>query len=83
MFFTSSASVGLLGFLMIGVLPAKTAVLAQLDPVGRILLVLHGVVVPLLALGASQHNLLANGVCHLGHLLPEWGLKRAHTMYHI
>jgi hypothetical protein len=74
MIFTSSASVGSLGFPVGGVLLAKTAVFAQLNPVGRILLVLHGVVIALLAFGAGQHKLGAHGVCHLKHLLPDWGI---------
>ena len=41
---------------MNGVLAAEPAVLAHLQPVGIIFLVLHGVIVALLALGAGQGN---------------------------
>ena len=54
---------------MSGVLLAETAVLVQLYAVGGVLLVLHGVVVTLLALGAGQHNLIAGNACHVRHLL--------------
>jgi hypothetical protein len=43
-----------------GVLSAKSAVLLHFETVGVILLVLHGVVVSLLALGASQCNFNAH-----------------------
>ena len=39
------------------VLPAEGAVLVQFQTVGSVLLVLVGVVVPLLALGAAQSDL--------------------------
>jgi len=39
---------------------APTAKLPDLHPVGVELLVLHGVIVPALALSARQRNLLAN-----------------------
>ena len=62
---------------MSGVLLAETAVLVQLDAVGGVLLVLHGVVVTLLALGAGQHNLVTGNACHVGHLLLKCGQKPA------
>jgi hypothetical protein len=49
---------------------AEGAVLLQLDTVRSVLLVLHVVVIALLALSAGKANLVTNGICHLGHLLP-------------
>ena len=46
----------LFGFLVQGVLAAEAAVLVHFKSVGIVLLVLHGVVVALLALGAGQGN---------------------------
>jgi hypothetical protein len=53
----------LAGLLMSGMLFAEAAVLRHLQSVGIVLLVLHGIVVALLALGASQSDLnpLSNG----------------------
>ena len=52
------------------VLPAEGAVLVQLQTVGSVLLVLVGVVVPLLALGAAQSDLHpVAGLRHVRHLL--------------
>ena len=45
---------------MSGVLSAESAVLLHLETIGVILLVLHGVVVSLLALGASQSDFNAH-----------------------
>ena len=45
---------------MSGVLSAESAVLLHFETVGVILLVLHGVVVSLLALGASQSDFNAH-----------------------
>ena len=45
---------------MHGVLAAETAVLAELDTIGVVLLVLEGVVVSLLAFGAGQGDLYAH-----------------------
>ena len=50
---------------MSGVLSAESAVLLHFETVGIVLLVLHGVVVSLLALGASQSDFNA----HKRHLL--------------
>jgi hypothetical protein len=47
----------LLRFDVLGVLAAEGAILIHLELFGRIFLVLHGVVVPLLALAASQGDL--------------------------
>jgi hypothetical protein len=47
----------LLGFRMQGVLLAERAILAELELVGRVLLVLEGIVVSLLALIASERDL--------------------------
>jgi hypothetical protein len=49
---------------MDGVLAAKTAILAELKPVGVVLFVLECVVVPLLALCAGQGDLYACICCH-------------------
>ena len=46
----------LLAFLVQGMLAAEAAVLVHFQSVGVVLLVLHGVVVALLALGAGQGN---------------------------
>lgn len=40
---------------------AETAILVELDTIGIVLLVLEGIVVSLLALGASQRDLNAHG----------------------
>ena len=45
---------------MDGVLSAEGAILVQLKTIGGILLVLHGVVVSLLALGACQDNFVSH-----------------------
>ena len=45
---------------MSSMLLAETAVLVQLDAVGGVLLVLHGIVVSLLALVASQSDFNAH-----------------------
>ena len=50
----------LLGLVVSGVLSAESAVLLHLETVGVILLVLHGVVVSLLALRASQSDFNAH-----------------------
>jgi hypothetical protein len=47
----------LFGFNVLGVLAAEGAILIHLELFGRIFLVLHGVVVPLLALCASERHL--------------------------
>ena len=52
----SSLSRPLLRLAVHGVLAAEAAVLVHLKSVGVVLLVLHGVVVALLTLGASQGN---------------------------
>lgn len=46
---------------MESVLTAETAILAELEPVRVVLLVLEGIVVSLLAFGASQGDLNAHG----------------------
>ena len=45
---------------MHGVLAAETAVLRELETIGIVLLVLEGVIVSLLALGAGQRDLYAH-----------------------
>ena len=50
----------LLGLVVNGVLLAESAILLHFETVGIILLVLHGVVVSLLALGASQSDFNAH-----------------------
>ena len=50
----------LLGLVVSGVLSAESAVLLHLETVGVILLVLHGIVVSLLALRASQSDFHAH-----------------------
>jgi len=50
----------LLGLVVSGVLSAESAVLLHFETVGVILLVLHGVVVSLLALRASQSDFNAH-----------------------
>ena len=50
----------LLGLVVSGVLSAESAVLLHFETVGVVLLVLHGVVVSLLALGASQSDFNAH-----------------------
>jgi hypothetical protein len=52
----------LFGFAVGGVLPAETAVLAELQLIGSIFFVLGRRVIPLLAFGASQ----GNDVPHIG-----------------
>ena len=54
----------LAGLLVGSVLLAEAAILGHLHAIGIVLLVLHGVVVTLLALGACQHNLNALIRCH-------------------
>ncbi|MPM72927.1 hypothetical protein SDC9_119903 [bioreactor metagenome] len=66
------SSYPLFGFAMRRVLAAETAVLAELQPLRVVLLVLVGVVVPLLALGASQGDLYACICCH-GQTLRKFG----------
>ena len=63
----------LLGFSVQGVLLAETAVLVQFDTIGGVLLVLHGIVVTLLALGAGQHHFVTGNACHVRHLLLKCG----------
>ena len=58
----------LLGLLVAGVLLAEAAVLAHLETIGIVLLVLHGIVIALLALGACQRNLDALIRCQFRHL---------------
>jgi hypothetical protein len=53
-----------------GVLSAESAILAHLQTIGVILLVLHGVVVSLLALRASQSDLNAHNGTSLKNCLP-------------
>jgi hypothetical protein len=53
-----------------GVLSAESAILAHLQTIGVILLVLHGVVVSLLALRASQSDLNAHNGTSLKICLP-------------
>ena len=53
-------SASLLGLVVSSVLSAESAVLLHLETVGVVLLVLHGVVVSLLALGASQSDFNAH-----------------------
>ena len=55
---------------MSGVLSAESAILAHLQTIGVILLVLHGVVVSLLALRASQSDLNAHNGTSLKNCLP-------------
>ena len=54
----------LLRLLVRGVLLAEAAVLVHLKTVGIVLLVLHGIVIALLALGAGQRNLNTLIRCH-------------------
>jgi hypothetical protein len=63
----------LLGLAVSRVLLAETAVLVQLDTIGGVLLVLHGIVVTLLALGAGQHHFVTGNACHVRHLLLKCG----------
>ncbi len=53
---------------MRGMLFAELAILAQLDTVGVILLVLHGIIIALFALLAGESYLVAHGF-HLDSLL--------------
>ena len=53
---------------MAGMLLAETAILAHLKTVGIVLLVLHGIVIALLALGACQRNLDTLIRCQFRHL---------------
>jgi hypothetical protein len=60
-FLTSAIGLtSLLGLVVSGVLSAESAVLLHFETVGVILLVLHGIVVSLLALGASQSDFNAH-----------------------
>jgi len=56
----STSNLALLGFSMSGVLPAEPAVLAHLEPFGRLLLVLRRAVVPTLAVGTRQRDDVAH-----------------------
>jgi hypothetical protein len=58
-------------------LPAEGAELTELDAVRGVLLVLFGVVIALLAIGASQDNVRARVLsCHCEHLVSEyWSLS--------
>ena len=60
--FLTSAMIraSLLGLVVNGVLLAESAILLHFETVGVILLVLHGVVVSLLALGACQDNFVSH-----------------------
>ena len=58
--FSHEMRASLLGLVVSGVLSAESAVLLHLETIGVILLVLHGVVVSLLALGASQSDFHAH-----------------------
>jgi hypothetical protein len=58
--FTLSDRNRLLGFVVDGMLLAESAILLHLETVGVILLVLHGIVVSLLALGASHGDFYAH-----------------------
>ena len=60
----------LLGLVVNGVLLAESAILLHFETVGVILLVLHGVVVSLLALGASQSDFNAHNGTSLNNCLP-------------
>ena len=55
----------LLGFLVAGVLLAEAAILVHLETIRVVLLVLHGIVIALLALGACQANLDSLIRCHV------------------
>ena len=63
----------LLGLAVSRMLLAETAVLVQFDTIGGVLLVLHGIVVTLLALGAGQHHFVTGNACHVRHLLLKCG----------
>ena len=52
----------LLRFPMEGLLAAEPAILVELQTIGIVLLVLEGIVIPLLALGAGQRDLNAHGI---------------------
>src|SRR5699024_8093314 len=58
--FSHDWGASLLGLVVNGVLSAESAVLLHLETVGVVLLVLHGVVVSLLALRASQSDFNAH-----------------------
>ena len=58
--FSHDEGASLLGLVVSGVLSAESAVLLHLETVGVVLLVLHGVVVSLLALRASQSDFNAH-----------------------
>ena len=60
----------LLGLVVSGVLSAESAVLLHFETVGVVLLVLHGVVVSLLALRASQSDFNAHYGTSLKNCLP-------------
>ena len=47
---------------MEGLLAAEPAILVELQTIGIVLLVLKGIVIPLLALGAGQRDLNAHGI---------------------
>jgi len=54
-------------FAVSSMFPAETAVLGQLNTVGGVLLILLGVVIALLALGAGQHDVCSGFLgCHDG-----------------
>ena len=65
----------LLRFAVKRVLLAEPAVLVELDAVRGVLFVLHGIVVPLLALGAGQHHFGTGNACHVRHLLLDVGKR--------
>jgi hypothetical protein len=76
----------LLGLVVNGVLLAESAILLHLETVGVILLVLHGVVVSLLALRASQsdfyaHNGTSLNTASLYHPAQRKFRKRSTTNY--
>ena len=56
---------------MNSMLLAETAILAHLKTVGIIFLVLDGIIIALLALGARKRNLNTLIRCHLRHLPIE------------
>ena len=66
---------------------AEAAILVHLKAIGIVLLVLDGIVIALLALGAGQRNLNALIGCHLRHLLLKSmrnkPLEHALLLYHI
>ena len=48
---------------------AEAAVFAEFHAIRGVLLVLHGIVIALLAFGASQADLVTGNACHVLHLL--------------